>query len=90
MGRTLFIGPSSFLLDELPEVTITNKLFDLIFQGIAVFDIMSIVSVESTVFAFISGGKRRFHRWRPSKELFFFDFHEDIHPRSEESVVRIF
>lgn len=51
----LFVGPSFLFLDELIEVAMPNKLFDLIFQGIAVLGIVSIILVEMIIFAFIIG-----------------------------------
>lgn len=91
LDRTLFIGPSSFISDKLPKVIALNKLFELVFQGIVVFDVMSMVSVESLIFTFILGGRRRLHQWGPSKEPFSFNLHEDVCSRSEErGVVKIF
>lgn len=58
LGGALFIRPSSLLLDKLSEVIVPNKLFNFIFQGIAILGVISMISVESKIFALILRGRR--------------------------------
>lgn len=90
LGWVLFTRLIPLFLDKLAKVAMPDNLFNFIFQGIAVLSVMSLISMKMATFTFVTGGRRRLHRWRPSKKSFSFIFHEDVYPWSEEkSVVRV-